>query len=307
MSEPKPAKTALLLAFTTIYLIWGSTYLGIRVAVESIPPFMMVGTRFLTAGLILFLFLKTRGAAWPSRRQWAVNAVSGIVLLWGGNALVAVAEREVPSALASLVLASSPIAMVFLDWMRPGGTRPTGGIWVGIAVGLIGAYILLGPGAFPAGHRPPLSDLLILFASALCWCAGSLYSKYVKSDAPPMMGAAIQMLCASLVIGLTAVVIGEPARFSWVAVSRPSLLALAYLIVAGSLIAYPVYVWLLKNASTARVSTYAYVNPVVAVILGWAILGEPMTLRIGIAGAIIILAVVIITVQRSRPQPVAKA
>jgi drug/metabolite transporter (DMT)-like permease len=302
-AEPRPAKTALILAFITIYLIWGSTYLGIRVAVESIPPFLMVFMRFLTAGSILFLFLKARGAAWPTGRQWAVNAVSGIVLLWGGNALVAVAEREVPSALTSLVLASSPIFMVLLDWLRPGGSRPTAGIWGGIVVGLIGAFVLLGPGAFPEGHRPPTFDILILFASSLCWCAGSLYSKYVKSDAPPMMGAAIQMLSASVVIGLTSVVLGEPARFSWVAVTRPSFLALGYLIVAGSLIAYPVYVWLLKNASAARVSTYAYVNPVVAVILGWAILGEPMTARIAVAGAIIIVAVVIITVQRSRAKP----
>ena len=295
-----PSSLAFAAAFGTIYLIWGSTYLGIRVAVASIPPFLMVAGRFLIAGTLLFAFLRLRGVAAPTRRQVLHNSVCGVLLLLGGNALVALAEKDVASGLTTLVIGSSPFIMVLLDWWRPGGVRPRPGVFVGMTVGLSGILLLIGPGAFPAGQRPPIWSLVFLLVSATSWCLGTVYSKQIKDNAEPMMGAAIQMLAASVSTFLTAILCGELKTFSWAAVTRPSLIAFGYLVVAGSLIAYPTYVWLTKKTSAARLSTYAYVNPIVAVFLGWAILGEPLTPRIVAAGAVIIGAVAIITIQKSR-------
>ncbi len=300
-APPAPPSTlALAVAFGTIYLIWGSTYLGIRVAVASIPPFLMVAARFLIAGSLLFALLRLRGYPWPTRRQVLHNSACGVLLLLGGNALVALAEKNVASGLTTLVIGSSPFIMVLLDWWRPGGVRPRPGVFLGMTVGLSGILLLIGPGAFPAGERPPFWSLVFLFVSATSWCLGTVYSKLIKDNAEPMMGASIQMLAASVSTFLTAISCGELKAFSWAAVTRPSLLAFTYLVIAGSLIAYPTYVWLTKKTSAARLSTYAYVNPIVAVFLGWAILGEPLTPRIAVAGAVIVGAVAIITVQKSR-------
>jgi drug/metabolite transporter (DMT)-like permease len=194
--------------------------------------------------------------------------------------------------------------MVIMEWLRPGGTKPTGALWLGLFVGLGGLFVLLGPGALPAGMQPPtFSVIALLFASA-SWWAGSLLSKHSKSGADPMMAAAIQMLCGGVVMTLTGVIVGEVPRLHLAAISARSWIAWTYLVFIGSLLAFPVYVWLLKHSTPARVSTYAYVNPVVAVILGWAVLGEPLTPRIALAATVIIGAVAIITVAKNRgPKP----
>jgi drug/metabolite transporter (DMT)-like permease len=170
----------------------------------------------------------------------------------------------------------------------------------GIAVGLVGLGLLVGPGAIPAGYRPPAIDILMLVFSGACWWIGSLYSKHTKSGAPLLMASSMQMLCGSASMFLMGAMLGEGGRLSLASVSPRSWLAFAYLVLAGSIVAFPVYVWLLKHSTPAKVSTYAYVNPVVAVVLGWAILGEPMNLRIVLAAAVIIGAVVIITIGRSQ-------
>lgn len=301
--NPAPSRTALILAFAAIYLIWGSTYLGIRIAVETMPPFIMSGVRFTFAGCVLLAFLKLRGAAWPTREQWRDQTIIGACLLAGGNAVVAWAEQTVPSGLTTLILGGSPLVMVLMEWLRPGGTRPAPMLWVGFATGLIGLLVLLGPGALPADVRPPLASLLALFFASISWWGGSLFAKYTRSGAAPMMAATLQMLCGGALMMLIGLAIGEAPRVNLAAITTRSWLAWSYLVVAGSLIAFPVYAWLLKNSTPAKVSTYSYVNPVVAVILGWAILDEPLTAHIALAAVIIIGAVAIITVQKNRVKP----
>ena len=301
--NPAPSRTALILAFAAIYLIWGSTYLGIRIAVETMPPFIMSGVRFTFAGCVLLAFLKLRGGAWPTREQWRDQTIIGACLLAGGNAVVAWSEQTVPSGLTTLILGASPLVMVLMDWLRPGGTRPAPMLWVGFATGLIGLLVLLGPGALPENVRPPLASLLALFFASISWWGGSLFAKYAKSGAAPMVAATLQMLCGGALMMLIGVVLGEVPRVNISAITTRSWLAWSYLVVAGSLIAFPVYAWLLKNSTPAKVSTYSYVNPIVAVILGWAILDEPLTAHIALAAVIIIGAVAIITVQKNRVKP----
>ncbi len=303
MNTSAPSRTALVLAFAAIYLIWGSTYLGIRIAVETMPPFIMSGVRFAFAGCVLLVFLKLRGAAWPTREQWRDQAIIGACLLAGGNAVVAWAEQTVPSGLTTLILGASPLIMVLMEWLRPGGTRPTPLLWLGFGVGLAGLLVLLGPGALPENVRPPVASLLALFFASISWWGGSLFAKYTKSGAAPMMAATLQMLCGGVLMLLIGLIIGEAPRVNVPAISGRSWLAWSYLVVAGSLVAFPVYAWLLKNSTPAKVSTYSYVNPIVAVILGWAILDEPLTPHIALAAVIIIGAVAIITVQKNRLKP----
>jgi drug/metabolite transporter (DMT)-like permease len=298
-----PTRPALLLGFAAIYIIWGSTYLGIRVAVETMPPFLMAGVRFLLAGTVLFSALKFRGAAWPTRAQWRDHTIVGTCLLLGGNAVVAWAEQTVPSGLTTLILGASPLFMVLMEWLRPGGTKPTAALWLGFAVGLGGLFILLGPGALPDGIRPPTLSVIALLFASLSWWGGSLYGKHAKSGATPLMSAALQMVSGGVIMTLVGLALGETARVHFAAIGTRSWLAWSYLVVAGSLVAFPVYVWLLKHSTPARVSTYAYVNPIVAVLLGWAILNEPLTPRIALAAIVIIGAVAIITVQKNRVAP----
>jgi len=296
----RPSRIAFILAFAAIYLIWGSTYLGIRVAVRTMPPFLMAGMRFAVAGSIIFGFLKLRGEAWPTARQWRDQVIIGTFLLLGGNALVSWSEQTVPSGITSLILGASPLAMVLLDWVRPGGRRPTVGLVIGVAVGIAGVALLLGPSAFPAGTRPPTVGIAALFLSSVSWWTGSFYSKHINSKTPLMMAAAMQMLGGCVSMLLTGFILGEGSTLRFAAISPGSWAAFAYLVIAGSIVAYPVYVWLLEHSTPALVSTYAYVNPVVAVVLGWAILDEPLNLRILLAATVIIGAVAIITMGRAR-------
>jgi len=297
---PAPSRTALLLAFAAIYLIWGSTYLGIRVAVQTMPPFLMAGMRFAVAGVLIFGFLRLRGAPWPTALQWKDQAVIGIFLLLGGNAVVSWAELRTASGITSLILGASPLVMVLLEWIRPGGKRPTVSLVVGVAVGIFGIVLLLGPHAIPEGYQPRAIDILALFVASTSWWVGSLYSKHVNTGTPLLMAAAMQMLTGSVCMLLTGLILGEGGTFLFVSISLHSWLAFGYLVVAGSIVAFPVYVWLLEHSTPAKVSTYAYVNPVVAVILGWAILREPLNLRILLASVVIVGAVAIITIGKTR-------
>jgi drug/metabolite transporter (DMT)-like permease len=298
-----PSRAAFILAFAAIYLIWGSTYLGIRVAVETMPPFLMAGMRFAVAGALIFGFLLSRGAAWPSAAQWKDQVIIGLFLLLGGNAIVSWSEQRTPSGITSLILGASPLVMVLLEWARPGGKRPTAALVLGVAVGIVGIALLLGPGAIPVGYRPPAIDVIALFVASISWWVGSLYSKHISTGTPLLMASAMQMLSGSASMLLTGLLLGEGSALHFASVSLHSWLAFSYLVVAGSIVAFPVYVWLLEHSTPAKVSTYAYVNPVVAVILGWAILGEPLNLRILLASVVIIGAVAIITIGKKRIAP----
>ena len=301
MSAPaEPSRVSLVMAFAAIYVIWGSTYLGIRVAVETMPPFLMAGMRFAIAGILIFALLQLRGAPWPSAIQWRDQSIVGIFLLLGGNGIVSWAELRTPSGITALILGASPFIVVIFDWLRPMGTRPTAGLLAGVVIGIVGLALLVGPGAIPAGYRPPAGNIIALLLSSISWWLGSFYSKHSKCHTPLLLASSMQMLTGSCCILLTGCILGETGRVRLASVSPASWLAFAYLVVVGSIIAFPVYVWLLKHSTPAKVSTYAYVNPVIALILGWAILGEPLNLRILLAAGVIIAAVVIITIGKAR-------
>ena len=299
---PAASRTALLFAFAAIYLIWGGTYLAIRVAVETLPPFLMAGVRFMVAGVILYVWLAFKGRAGATPRQWRDNTLIGALLLVGGNGFVVWAEQKIPSGMTTLIISISPLFMVLLDWMRPDGIRPTWITFLGLALGFGGLVLLIGGGA-PGGASLDLWRCGGLMISCICWSIGSLYSRYVRNPADPMTAATLQMLLGGALMILVAVIRGETGDFHLAAVTRRSVLGWVYLVAAGSLVAFPCYVYLLKHSTPARASTYAYVNPVVAVFLGWLILGEPVGARVFLASVIIVAAVAIIITQRAKVAP----
>lgn len=297
--EASPSRWALWSAFLAVYLIWGSTYLAIRFVVLELPPFLTAGFRHLIVGAILFVGLVVSGTPMPDRRTWIVSGVVGTLLLFGGNGLVGVAEQTVPSGLTALVIAVIPIEIVLIAWLWPGGgiARPRKTVFAGLALGTAGLLVLVGPAAFLGAGRVPLAGALVLVVATLSWATGSVYAKRAKLDASPFVMAAIQSLAGGVACVLVGTALGEWPRLAVVPSSK-ALWAFAYLVVFGSLVAYSCYVWLLKVASPARVATYAYVNPVVAVFLGWALAGEPLTWRVALASAVIIAAVAMVASER---------
>ncbi|MEO8191194.1 MAG: drug/metabolite exporter YedA [Acidobacteriota bacterium] len=290
---PAPARAHLVAGFAAVYILWGSTYLAIRFAVESFPPFVMAGTRHLTAGLILFAFLRARGVALPDRRHWKSAAIIGGLLLLGGNGFVSWAEQRVPSGLAALIVASVPIWMAIVHGVIR-RRRPPAPVLAGLLVGLAGLVLLVLPGRFGGGgHVDPLGAAALVFA-ALSWVIGSLYSRRAVLPASTLLAIAIEMIAGGTILWIFGLAFGEGARIHLAAISTRSVLALAYLIVFGSLIGFSAYIWLLKVTTPARVTTYGYVNPVVAVLLGWAFAGEALTVRIGLAALAIVGAVALI-------------
>jgi len=284
------------LAFAAIYVLWGSTYLAIRFAVQTMPPFLMAGTRHLTAGLILYLWnrrARARDASKPRARDWGVAAVIGGLMLLGGNGLVSWAEQRVPSGLAALIVASVPLWIAILEALQQ-RRAPRPAVIAGLLLGLAGLAVLVVPGRFGGnGHVDPLGAAALLLAS-LSWASGSLYSRVAKLPVATFVAIAMEMIAGGVILGTVGLASGEGARLHLAAVSGRSLLALGYLVVFGSLVGFSAYMWLLTVTTPARVSTYAYVNPVVAVLLGWAIAGEAVTLRSGLAAAGIVAAVAII-------------
>jgi drug/metabolite transporter (DMT)-like permease len=295
-----PLQLQIIAAFAAIYLIWGSTYLGISIAIETMPPFFMAGVRFLIAGAVLFVWMRLRGVVLPTRLHWRSGAIVGALLLLGGNGGVTWAEQFVPSGIAALLIALVPAWIVLIDWLRPGGSRPDAPVFIGLLLGIAGMVLLIGPGNIAGNSSINLIGALALVTAALCWSAGSVYSRHTELPDSPLMATAIEMLCGGLALLMVSGIVGEWQRVDVSAISLRSLLALLYLIVFGAIIAFSAYVWLLKVTSPARAATYAYVNPVVAVFLGWLFLAEPLTLRTIIAAGIIVSAVVVITTYRTR-------
>jgi drug/metabolite transporter (DMT)-like permease len=286
----KPGEIAL--AFAAVYILWGSTYLGIRFGVETIPPFLLAGVRHLTAGTLMYVWLRLRGTPRPERRHWRSAAIIGGLMLLGGNGLVTWAERTVPSGLAALIVASVPIWMTVLDALQQ-RQRPHGIVVLGLALGLGGLALLVAPGSLGATRVDPVGAAALL-AAALFWAIGSLYSRRAKLPSSTWLATAIEMIAGGFLLLLVSAASREWSGFALSNVSGRSLAALAYLIVAGSLLGFTAYVFLLGATTPARVSTYAYVNPVVAVFLGWALAGEPVTVRTLIAAAVIVASVALI-------------
>jgi len=285
-----------LAAFAAIYLIWGSTYLAIRFAIETLPSLLMGGVRFLIAGAILWALAQRRGVERPSRIHWRSATLVGGFLLLGGNGGVIVAEKMVPSGLAALVIATVPLWMAVLNWLRGDRIRPGAGVTIGLGLGVLGIMLLVGSGE--TGDRVNPLGVLVLVLASLSWSIGSLYSRRARLPAEPLLATAIEMLAGGALLLGAGLITGEASQIQLDQVSLRSLVSLGYLIVFGSLVGFSAYLWLLRVSAPARVSTYAFVNPVVAVFLGWALAGEPITPRMLIAAAIIIAAVVLITAQQ---------
>ena len=291
----------IVLAFAAIYVIWGSTYLAIRFAVETLPPFLMLATRFGVAGLLLYGWLRLRGMSRPPAVEWAGSAAVGGLLLVGGTGAVAWAEQWIPSGLAALIVTIVPVWMVLLDWLRPGGRRPTPPVVAGLLLGFCGVALLIGPVELGGGGRMQYLGAAAVLFGTISWATGSVLGSGLPHPAAPRMAAALQMSMGGLLLLVLGTVVGEWGRLDPSAVSSRSILSLAYLIVFGSIIAFAAYVYLLKVSTPARVGSYAYVNPVVAVFLGWALADEPVTARTLAAAAIIITGVVLIVTRRQPP------
>ena len=300
MNTP-PTRTAVALALGTIYLVWGSTYLGIRVAVETMPPFLMAGVRFLLAGGLLFAFLKFRGAPAPTARQWRANTLIGAFLLLGGNGAVVWAEQFVPSGLTALLIGVGPLFIVLTEWAWPGGLRPTVRTAAALLLGFAGVVWLAAPWQDFAHGGLHLGGVLAILGGCVCWSLGSITSRHSKHGATPAMASALQMLGGGALLMLAAGLHGDFVSVDVAAISARSWSAFAYLVLIGSLVGFSTFVWLMKHCPPAQVSTYAYVNPIVAVILGWLILNEPITPRTLVASAVIITAVVLITLEKNKP------
>lgn len=293
-------------AFAAIYLIWGSTYLAIKFAIATIPPFLMLGFRFLPAGLILYAVLRLRGVASPTRRQWLAAAGVGVLMLAGGTGAVAWAERTIHSGLAALLVAVVPMWMVLFDWVGPARRRPTPAVILGLIVGFTGVALIVGPTRAGFGTAGVVSVGVVVFGT-ICWAVGSVYSRYVPLPTSPLMASAVEMIAAGLSLFVIGALAGEGGAFDPAAVSPGSALSVLYLIVFGSLIAYAAYVWLLHNTTPARVSSYAFVNPLVAMLLGVWLGGESFGTRTLLAAALVVGSVVLITLRRRRPAAPAPA
>lgn len=301
MSADRPPLRAYVLAFTTIYLVWGSTYLAIRVAVGSMPPFAMAAARFALAGALLLGFLRLRGAAWPTPRQWKDALITGVFLLAGGNGMVTWAEQTIPSSITALLIGSGPVFVVLMEWAWPGGTRPAPLTFFAMLLGFAGVAWLAAPWETTgAGALDPAGVAGILFA-CVSWAVGAIYGRHVRDPAPPFVAAAAQMLAGSAVLALVAGVRGDFAAWDLAATEPRAWGAFVYLIFAGSLAGYSSFVWLVKHTTPARAATYAYVNPVVAVFLGWLLLDEPISARTLVASAVILTAVALVGLAKSRP------
>jgi drug/metabolite transporter (DMT)-like permease len=288
-------RVAVPLAFGLVYVLWGSTYLAIRYAIETIPPLLMAGTRFFVAGVILYAFSRWRGGPKPTPTQWRNAAIAGTLLLLFGNGLVTLAEQRVPSGLTAVIVATVPLWMVVLDWVT-GGKRPGVRAWMGIALGLAGVAVLVQP---TGRGGVDLVGVLFLLVASLSWSYGSLFGRRADLPKSALLTTGMEMLAGGVILIGAGLATGEAGHFHPSAISRTSLIGLTYLITLGSVVGYSAYTYLVTAATPAKLGTYAYVNPTIAVFLGWAIAGEPIASMTILAVAMIVAAVVLLTLPSS--------
>jgi drug/metabolite transporter (DMT)-like permease len=297
-TEP-PSSIAIWTAMVSVYLLWGSTYLAIRIGIETIPPFMMAATRFLIAGGILYAIRRVMGDGRPSRSEWRPAAVIGILLLVGGNGGVVWAEQRVASGIAALLVGTAPLWMILIESLHPGGRKPNRWAMFGIFLGFVGITLLIGPPQVTGhGEEIDIIGAFVLIFATLSWAIGSLYSRQAKLPSSPLLGTAMEMLAGGGALLLLSFLAGEFSRLNLAHISLRSLGAMVYLIIFGSWIGLTCYTWLLRVAPTPLVFTYAYVNPVVAVLLGHLLASEPLTVHILIAATIVIGSVALTTVSQ---------
>jgi drug/metabolite transporter (DMT)-like permease len=284
----------LVLAFAAVYVIWGSTYLAIAVGIESFPTLLLPATRHLIAGLVLYPILRWKTGIRPTPTQWRTAMITGLLLLLVGNGGVCLAERTVPSGVAALLVALVSFWMVLFDGLRPGGLRPAPRVVASLILGFGGLVLLVGPARLGGSERVNLTGAGILVVASLAWAWGSIYSKHHDLPSSPLLGVAMQSLAGGLGLWIVGLLAGEGRQLHLGVVSTRSWIALAYLIIFGSGIGFTAYVYLLKKSTAARVGTYAFVNPVVALFLGWLGAGETITLRTALAAAVILTAVLLV-------------
>lgn len=297
VSEPRSGRSGVrvALAFLAVYLIWGSTYLAIRYAIETLPGLLMAGTRYLLAGAAVYAWGLRRGPERPSARAWREALLLGALFFLGGNGAVVWAETRVPSGLTSLIIATMPLWVVLLDWLRPAGSRPAGVVLVGLALGFSGLLLLVPPGKLGAPGTIDPFGALVLVLGALSWAVGSVYSRHAALPRSLLLASGMEMIAGGAWLVLAGLVAGEASAIDLEAISPRSLLAFAYLVVFGSIVAFNAFTYLLEFSTPAHVSTYAYVNPVVALLLGWILAGESLSARTLAGAAVIVSAVAVVT------------
>jgi drug/metabolite transporter (DMT)-like permease len=286
-------------AFAAVYLLWGSTYLFIHFALEDLRPFFLAGARLCTAGAILFIWARWRnGAPTLTAREWRACAFTGALFFLCGNGAVVWSQQRLPSGLVALLVAVVPLWVVVLQWTLPPHHRPRAPVMIGIILGLVGLAILVGPDALT--HTGPVDPTaaLVLAGGSLAWAFGTLYAQRATLPRSPLLTAGAQMLCGGVLLGVASLVSREPARMQWSSISAGAILSMSYLITFGSSSAFTAYGWLVRVAPATRVATYAYVNPVVAMLLGWLFADERLSARTLIASAIVLAGVALITMDR---------
>jgi len=295
------SRSRVIAAFIAVYVVWGSTYLAIRYAVETIPPFLMAGARFIVSGAVLYAWSRRRGAPKPTKAEWRDATITGVLMLCLGNGAVGLAEQRVPSGLAALLVAVVPLWMVVIDWARPHGVRPRSLVIAGVLIGFAGLIVLVGPNSL-SGSTADVGSAVVLVGASLAWAFGSVFNRYGARPESSALSTGLQMIGGS--VGLIAVGLarGEVAQFDLAHVSLASWIGWIYLVTFGSLVGFTAYIFLLKTVSPAKASTYAYVNPLVAVFLGWAIAGESVTSRTLTAAAVILTGVAMITASHGRDE-----
>lgn len=291
---PIANRTLVLLSFASVYILWGSTYYAIRVGVESIPPYLLAGVRHLVVGLTFYPVVRHTTREKPSLDQWRTAFIVGCLLLSLGNGTVSWAEQTVPSGIAALLVATVSLWMVLVDWLRPGGVWPAPRVIAGFLLGFAGMTLLVGPKHL--GNSPRISPIgaFALIGASLAWASGSIFSRHHPLPRSPLLSMAMQTLCGGTTLCIFAVLSGETRDFHLANVTTRSGLGLAYLIVFGSALGFSAYVYILKHSTAAHVATYAFVNPVVALFLGWFLAREPLSLRTLLASSVILTAVILV-------------
>ena len=293
-AEPSSHPNLVLVCFAIVYIVWGSTFYAIRVGIESFPPFLLAGMRHLAVGLSFYPTFRHLSQEKPTRTQWRTTFLTGCLLLWLGNGTVSWAERTVPSGIAALLVATVSLWMVLVDWVRPGGTRPGPRVIAGLILGFTGMALLVGP--HNLGHSERIDPLgaCALIGASLAWAAGSIYSRHHPLPRSPLLGTGMQTLCGGAMLCLFSAAIGEWKGFHFANVTSRSWFALLYLFIFGSAVGFSAYVYILKHSTAARVATYAFVNPLVALCLGWFLASEPLSMRTVLASSIILTAVLLV-------------
>ena len=292
-------RTKVVLAFTAIYLIWGSTYLAIRFGVETMPPFLMAGVRFICGGAVFYFIAKGQGAASPKAIHWLTTAVIGVLMVLGGNGLVTYAETTVPSGLTALLVAMVPMWIVLTDWLRPGGHWPGWITFTSLLIGFGGVALLINPTDIGGLSEIHVMGALTVVMATIFWALGSIYSRHARQPESKWLSAGMQMIGGGVALVVVGLMTGETSGLELSAISTKSIVALGYLTLFGSL-GFAAYIWLLKATQPAKAATYAYVNPIIALVLGNILAGEAISWWTAGCASLIILSVLVIITQKVR-------